>query len=147
MTLASLGMTGHEEPEIWNFNADNHIETGVHIKVVGIVSCAQSYGKWKIIVFFTHPLDACLKTMPWQGMKGRKDSQSWSPSSKLVHRFTSPISKPPPEETDHLFNIYVSSLQLAAGRPLQWIQETAPTAMRQIKIKHLASDLPEDHPD
>lgn len=55
-------------------------------------SCAQSYGKWKIIVFLTHPLDACLKTMPWQGMKGRKDSQSWSPSSKLVHRFTSPIS-------------------------------------------------------
>jgi len=92
MTLASLGMTGHEEPEIWNFNADNHIETGVHIKVVGIVHVLNHMANGKSLFFFTHPLDACLKTMPWQGMKGRKDSQSWSPSSKLVHRFTSPIS-------------------------------------------------------
>jgi len=34
----------------------------------------------------------------------------------------------------------------ARSNGFKMIQETAPTAMRQIKIKHLASDLPEDHP-
>lgn len=42
------------------------------------------------------------------------------------------------------------SIILTAGRIIPSshrmpLQETAPTAMRQIKIKDLASDLPEDH--
>lgn len=55
MTLASLGMTGHEEPEIWNFNADNHIETGVHIKVVGIVHVLNHMANGKSLFFLPTP--------------------------------------------------------------------------------------------
>ena len=97
--------------------------------------------------FFNPPLGCLLENHALAGDEREKRQPILESKLKTGAPFHFSDLQPPPEETDHLFNIYVSSLQLAAGRPLQWIQETAPTAMRQIKIKHLASDLPEDHPD
>ena len=74
---------------------DNHIETGVHSKIVGIVHVLNHMENEKSLAFYPPP-DACLKTMPWQGMKGRKDCQlKTGPLFQLfLEWFRTPISNP-----------------------------------------------------
>ena len=70
-------------------------------------SCAQSYGKWKIIVFFYPPLGCLLENHALAGDEREKRQPILESKLKTGAPFHFSDFQPPPEETDHLFNIWV----------------------------------------